>query len=127
MGMGISLSKGVIAMRTLLLIACAITAIGGATTDNAGACTLNPTFEVTGFPITAHQVAVLGSAHVEERAATPTLGLADMPASPHQIAVLTPRAKTVKMADAAGDSVGPTDLSSKTRSTTAAAGLCVPD
>ena len=114
-------------MRTLLLIASAIIVIGGATTDNAGACTLKlPTFEVTGFPITAHQVAVLGSANVEERASTPTLVLADMPASPHQIAVLTPRAKTVKTADAADESVGPTDLSSKTRSTTAA-GLCSPD
>ena len=32
-----------------------------------------PTFEVMGFPITRHQVAVLGSAQVRERAPTPTL------------------------------------------------------
>jgi hypothetical protein len=53
-----------------------------------------PTFEVMGFPITRHQVAVLGSAHVQERAPTPTLTLAGMPASPHQVAVLTPHPKT---------------------------------
>src|SRR5258705_3067031 len=119
--MGISLSKGGYAMRTLLLIASAITVIGVATTDNAVACTLTiPIFEVTGFPITAHQVAVLGSAHVEERLATPTLVLANMPASPHQIAVLTPPTKSVKMTDDADERVGPTDLSSKTGRSTAA-------
>jgi hypothetical protein len=53
-----------------------------------------PTFELMGFPITRHQVAVLGSAQVRERAPTPTLTLAGMPASPHQVAVLTPRPKT---------------------------------
>jgi hypothetical protein len=114
-------------MKTLLLIACAVTAVGSATT-NVNACALKlPTFEVTGFPISAHQVAVLGSGHVEERGATPTLTLADMPASPHQIAVLARHVKTVQMADASGESVGHTDLSSKTRSPTDAAGLCGPD
>lgn len=92
-------------MRTLLLIACAVTAIGCATTD-ANACALKlPVFEVTGFPISAHQAAVLGSGHVEERAPTPTLTLADMPASPHQVAVLTPHVKTIQMADASGEAL----------------------
>jgi hypothetical protein len=64
-------------------------------------CSLRlPTFEVTGFPISMHQMAVLGSAHVEERSARATLELAGMPASPHQIAVLTPRPKTLKITEA---------------------------
>ena len=81
-------------MKHLLLITTGIVAIGGATTNPGAACDFKfPTFEVTGFPISAHQVAVLGSANVEERSATPTLKFAGMPASPHQIAVLTPRKK----------------------------------
>ena len=54
-----------------------------------------PTYEVMGFPITQHQVVVVGSAHVRERSPTATLALAGMPASPHQIAVLTPRQKVM--------------------------------
>jgi hypothetical protein len=82
-------------MKTLFLIATAIASIAAATTQQAGACTLRlPTFEVTGFPISRHQVAVLGAAHVEESSVTPNLMSAGMPASPHQIAVLTPRPKT---------------------------------
>ena len=92
-------------MKTLFLIAIGIAAIGGTTTPNhADACSLRlPTFELTGFPITRHQVAVLGAAQVEERTATPTQTLAGMPASPHQIAVLTPHAKTLKIAGASAD------------------------
>jgi hypothetical protein len=91
-------------MKTLFLIAAAIATIGGATTNKAGACTLHfPTFELTGFPMSSHQVALLGAAHVEERSTTPTQILADMPASPHQIAVLTPRSKTVKIVQASAD------------------------
>src|SRR5260370_19745250 len=50
-----------------------------------------PTYEVMGFPITPHQVAVVGAANVEEQSGTATLTLGGMPASPHQVAVLTPR------------------------------------
>jgi hypothetical protein len=50
-----------------------------------------PSFELMGFPITSHQVAVIGGAGVQEQSPTPTLVFAGMPASPHQIAVLTPR------------------------------------
>jgi hypothetical protein len=49
-----------------------------------------PAFELMGFPITRHQVALLGAAQIRERSPTPKLTLADMPASPHQMGVLTP-------------------------------------
>ena len=50
-----------------------------------------PSYEVMGFPITPHQISIVGSAHVEEQSPSPSLVMAGMPASPHQIAVLTPR------------------------------------
>jgi hypothetical protein len=91
-------------MKNLFLMVTAVAAIGGMATNRAGACALRlPTFELTGFPISRHQVAVLGSAQVEESAVTPTLTLDGMPASPHQIAVLTPRAKRPKIAEASVD------------------------
>ena len=87
-------------MRNIFLIAIAIATIGGASTDKASACNLRlPTFEVTGSPISTHQVATLRGAQVEERSATPTLKLTCMPASPHRIAVITPR-KSVKLVEA---------------------------
>ncbi len=52
-----------------------------------------PQYEVTGLPISPHQIAVLGSGGITERSPAPTLTLNGMPASPHQIAVLQPRAK----------------------------------
>lgn len=60
-----------------------------------------PTFELAGFPITAHQVALIGGTNVEEQAPTPTLMLNGMPASPHQIAVLAPRSKVTAATTAA--------------------------
>ena len=69
-----------------------ITVITAVMLNGAAAAEL-PTFELMDFPITPHQVAVLGSAHVREQTATPTLTLGGMPASPHQIAVLTPRSR----------------------------------
>ena len=75
-------------MRNLFPIAAtAALMLGGA---GAAAAEL-PTFERMGFPITPHQVQVVGAAHVQERSPTPTLTLGGMPASPHQVAVLTPR------------------------------------
>jgi hypothetical protein len=50
-----------------------------------------PTYEVMGFSITGHQVAVMGGSGVEEQSPSPTLTFAGMPASPHQVSVLTPR------------------------------------
>ena len=91
-------------MKNLFLTVTAIAAMGGVATNRADACALHlPTFELTGFPISRHQVAVLGSAQVEESAVTPTLTLDGMPASPHQIAVLTPRAKNLKIVEATVD------------------------
>jgi hypothetical protein len=91
-------------MKTLFLMMTAIAAVCGVATTHADACALRlPTFELTGFPISRHQVALLGSAHVEESTVAPTLTLDGMPASPHQIAVLTPRAKTLKIAEASLD------------------------
>jgi len=59
-----------------------------------------PTYEVSSFPATPHQLEVTGSAGVQEQAATPTLTRNGMPASPHQLEVLTPRHGTVRAANA---------------------------
>jgi hypothetical protein len=59
-----------------------------------------PTYEVSSFPATPHQLEVMGSAGVQEQAATPTLTRNGMPASPHQLEVLTPRHGTVRAANA---------------------------
>jgi hypothetical protein len=69
-------------------------AIGGA----AVAAEL-PTFEVSSFPATPVQVSVMGSAGVQEQAATPSLTRGGMPASPAQLAVLTPRHGAVRAAN----------------------------
>ena len=84
-------------MKKMLLMAAiaAATMVGSA----AGAGEL-PTFELTGFPIAPHQVAVLGAQDVQERSFTPTLTFGGMPASSHQIAVLTPRSETMAQATA---------------------------
>lgn len=54
-----------------------------------------PTYEVKGFPITRHQMAVTGAAEIKEQSPTPTFALGGMPASPHQAAVLTPRPRMI--------------------------------
>lgn len=76
-------------MRKIFLIAAAIAPVM-VVGSSAGSAEL-PTFEARGFPISRHQVAVLGSANVQEQSAVATLTLSEMPASPHQIAVLKPR------------------------------------
>jgi hypothetical protein len=70
--------------------------------SGAGAAEL-PTFEAMGFPISWHQVAVLGSANVQEQSVVATLTLAGMPASPHQIAVLTPRQRPTERIASSGE------------------------
>jgi hypothetical protein len=75
-----------------------ITAITAVMLNGATGAAELPAFELMGFPITPHQVAVLGSAHVQEQARNPTLTLGGMPASPHQIAVLTPRSRATRAA-----------------------------
>jgi hypothetical protein len=91
-------------MKKLFLIATAIATISGTASESAGACDLRfPIFELKGFPISSHQVALLGGAGVVERSAAPTRLLAGMPASPHQVAVLTPRWNAAKMLHASAD------------------------
>jgi phospho-acceptor domain-containing protein len=78
-----------------------ITAITIVMLNGTGAAAAElPTFELMGFPITSHQVAVVGSAHVQEQSPNSRLTLGGMPASPHQIAVLTPRSRAVGRAAA---------------------------
>ena len=68
----------------------ASTVLAIAAVQGAGAAEL-PTFEVSSFPATPHQLAVMGSTSAQEQAAAPTLTRNNMPASPHQLTVLTPR------------------------------------
>ena len=82
--------------RAFLMTAVAAAAIRAAATRAAEL----PSFELAGFPITPHQVAVLGGADVREQSPQATLVVGGMPASPHQIAVLTPRPG--KVAEARG-------------------------
>jgi hypothetical protein len=81
-------------MTRVLLIAVVATILDAV---SAAAAEL-PTFELRGFPITPHQVAVVGSANVEEHSTTPTLMFGGMPASPHQVAVLTQRSRAAEQA-----------------------------
>jgi hypothetical protein len=74
-------------MKHLLSIAAFATALNVA---GAAAAEL-PNYELMGYPITSHQVAILGSANVQERSPIPMLSSNGMPASPHQVAVLTSR------------------------------------
>jgi hypothetical protein len=58
-----------------------------------------PSYDVAGFPVTAHQMSVLGqSGDVQEQPSMPTLLRQGMPASPHQIAVLSRRQQTAESA-----------------------------
>jgi hypothetical protein len=82
------LQKEIAMKKTFLMAAIAAATMVG---SSAGAGEL-PTFELMGFPITRHQVAIMGAQGVQEQAAAATLTFGGMPASPHQIAVLTPRA-----------------------------------
>ena len=74
-------------MKRLVLFAAVAFAIANGI-DAAAAAEL-PIYESTGLPITAHQVSVIGAAHVEEASSVPALRLGGMPASPSQIQVLT--------------------------------------
>jgi hypothetical protein len=65
------------------------TAVGlGAISCSAGE---PPQYEAAGFPITPHQLTVLGLGNIQEQSPPATLTLNGMPASPHQIAVLQPQ------------------------------------
>jgi len=73
-------------MKTSLLIAtAALVSMAGGT---AGFATELPSYEVTGFPISAVQASVLGPDHVREQSPAATSAT-----SPHQLSVPTPRIK----------------------------------
>ena len=55
-----------------------------------------PSYELMGFPITPHQISVVGSGNVREQSPSFSLAMACMPASPHQMAVLTPRRRLIE-------------------------------
>jgi hypothetical protein len=60
-----------------------------------------PVYELSGFPISPHQISVMGAtANLNEHlpSTSPTMG--GMPASPHQILVLTPRQRVPEELDA---------------------------
>jgi hypothetical protein len=75
-----------ITMKTLLSIAAiAALMLGGAEASIAAKL---PTFERDGFPITPHQLQVLGPYGVQEQAPTLSFTLDGMPVTPHQLRVL---------------------------------------
>lgn len=69
-------------------------AIAAGTTLGLGAISCSagelPQYEAAGFPISPHQITVLGLGNVQERSPIPALTSNGMPASPNQIAVLQP-------------------------------------
>ena len=75
------------------------TAILSLATAGAAMAAELPTFEVSSFPATPVQVSVVGSAGVQEQAATSSLTREGMPASPAQIAVLAPRHNHLRAAN----------------------------
>ena len=95
-------------MKKVFLMAAttAMAAVG----SGAGAGEL-PNFELKGFPITRHQVAVIGAEGVREQSPTPALTFGGMPASPHQIAVLMPRPR--KTPTAAAEKPATVDLAAE--------------
>ena len=72
-------------MKTLLSIAAIIAVcLSGAVGKTAEL----PSYELMGFPITQHQISVLGSANIKERSSSPSHTMNGMPASPHQVSVI---------------------------------------
>ena len=53
-----------------------------------------PSYELMGFPITPHQISVVGSANVREQSPSFSLTMAGMRS--HQMAVLTPRRRLIE-------------------------------
>jgi hypothetical protein len=82
-------AKKEIVMKTGFAIVAAVSTLWAAP---AAAADL-PAFERGGFPITLHQLQVVGADHVLERSPDATLTLQGLPASPHQLTVLRPRAE----------------------------------
>jgi len=80
-------------MKRLVLFAALAVAIPWRA--NMAAAAELPAYQLTGFPITAVQMAVVGSRNVREVPPAPALTAGGMPASPHQIAVLAARKRIV--------------------------------
>ena len=78
--------------RLILSAAVAVLILEGAQVATAAEL---PAYESMGLPITALQISVVGSTHVQEAPPVPTLTAGDMPVSSHQIAVLTARKNIV--------------------------------
>ena len=79
----------------MILAAAAVLTLGtvGATAGEL------PNYDFAGFPITSHQLSVLGqSGAMQEQPAAPSLLRDGMPASPMQIAVLSRRPTTTAQA-----------------------------
>jgi len=85
-----ALTEGV--MKSLLSVA----TIATVTIVEAASAAELPSYEVTGFPITFHQLSAVGATNVKEQSPNSSLTMAGMPASPHQVAVLTPRARVIE-------------------------------
>ncbi|MBH5396793.1 hypothetical protein HZZ13_03165 [Bradyrhizobium sp. CNPSo 4010] len=86
-------------MKNPLLITSVSILLGGA---SAAAAEL-PSFELSGFPMTRHQVGVLGATNVEEQLPGAIMTVEGMPASPHQIAVLHRRPERLPTSQKPGD------------------------
>ena len=82
-------------MKTAFLMAAIAAVI--VVDSSAGAAEL-PNFELMGFTVTRHQVALIGGTNLQEQSPTPTLTFGGMPASPVQIAILTPRPSSMAKA-----------------------------
>lgn len=90
-------------MKNVVSLAALAASLLSAVAASAGE---RPSFEMAGLPITPHQVAVMGTAQVQEQTSTQTLTLGGMPASPHQAAVLTPRPRAIQASAAAPERDG---------------------
>ncbi len=81
----------------------AITATGTLLLSGIALAAELPSYEASGFPITPHQMAVLGkTGSVKEQSPGSSLVVGGMPASPVQLSILAPRQSTApKLATAA--------------------------
>ena len=71
-----------------------------------------PSYELLGFPISLHQLSVMGAtANVKEQSPSTSLLVAGMPASPHQVSVLTPRPRMIESLAAATHPLGQASFS----------------
>jgi len=59
-----------------------------------------PFYELSGFPISPHQISVTGATgNLKEQSPSTSLTVCGVPASPHQIDVLTPRQRVPEELD----------------------------